>query len=524
MEGTYSLKFYDVFGENYQTGPIILEDYTHNVNDRPGQISCPDVVSALESLPNTVVPSGSVVCQEASFGIGYASECGVTYSLTFTQNPGYLKDLEINYHLDGSRPTIYNSKVNENQTRQSNASSIVYSKGPHSGAVDYWGTRCEGFTVRTKFAGTGFYGPEKKGFKPDAQDPQHPRLNVWGSLQHYSQEEYDLLATCLGDADGITSNNIDVYDWDPGSVYSHGNETMGGNPHVVRLVPKGVKDKYSPAFYHLLWASQLDEIIYLASPPGMTDSTEYIVYATDGVAEVVFSDTNMNGELDRVSYPAKNSEKPVTVLFEIGTNTIYTSQDVACETASSFIHPCLEKGDIIFLFDANWGRSWNRKWGFGAGGYETEVTDQNTAWTRNPQNPYQNQNYASNTGVFYTIKKIYRAKESTNATNQNTAPTLENNVYMKSSRTEFSDGEGEFRIVVDSGINWDASQTADPDGLGLNRTGYVQMIKFSPATTGNFPYVGQCSYRGQCDGEEGLCDCDIGYTGGACDVKDVLAI
>merc|ERR1711998_436486 len=33
------------------------------------------------------------------------------------------------------------------------------------------------------------------------------------------------------------------------------------------------------------------------------------------------------------------------------------SFDVSCETGLSFVEPCLQKGDMIFITDANWGKS-----------------------------------------------------------------------------------------------------------------------------------------------------------------------
>merc|ERR1712196_767645 len=43
--------------------------------------------------------------------------------------------------------------------------------------------------------------------------------------------------------------------------------------------------------------------------------------------------------------------------------------------------------------------------------------------------------------------------------------------------------EDKFRITLDKAINWDGSTVADPDGDGDKTTGYVQVIKFTPATT-----------------------------------------
>ena len=101
------------------------------------------------------------------------------------------------------------------------------------------------------------------------------------------------------------------------------------------------------------------------------------MYATDGVAELLFYDTDLDGDLDVVGEPR------VTATFKQGSRTVYTSYDVACETASSYIHPCLDKGDMIFLFDANWGRGsatqTNGDTIFGSGEYDNVLTDENKA-------------------------------------------------------------------------------------------------------------------------------------------------
>ena len=214
------------------------------------------------------------------------------------------------------------------------------------------------------------------------------------------------------------------------------------------------------------------------------------------MAEIVFYDTDEDHDLDVVGEPR------VTATFSQGSKVIYTSYDTACESASSFIHPCLDKGDMIFLFDANWGRlsssEANGDTIFGNGGEHKVLTDfdvSNNAWKFN--------NYESFTNTYYTIDKIYKED-----------PTAKT----------FSVAEDRFRIVVDKGINWGATNYTDPDGDGLSNTGYVQIIKFSPATTGNYKFVNECSNRGTCDGDSGMCDCFSGWEGQACTVQNALAM
>merc|ERR1711871_335898 len=100
------IKFYDVFGEDYVTEPITIS----TVDTTAG--GCDSIVSALEGLPNTVIPAGSVYCSQSqstgnSPNSPYSAESsGQKYSLTFTGNPGYLKPLTIDTYLDGYRETV----------------------------------------------------------------------------------------------------------------------------------------------------------------------------------------------------------------------------------------------------------------------------------------------------------------------------------------------------------------------------------------------------------------------------------
>ena len=96
ITGTYAIKFYDAFGEDYQTDPLAAT------------AGCIEIKAALESMANDIVPAGSVICSEITPNVGsLTARNKVEYDLTFTENLGDLKPIEINANLDGTRPSVY---------------------------------------------------------------------------------------------------------------------------------------------------------------------------------------------------------------------------------------------------------------------------------------------------------------------------------------------------------------------------------------------------------------------------------
>merc|ERR1712022_12847 len=69
--------------------------------------------------------------------------------------------------------------------------------------------------------------------------------------------EKKLLKKCLGDADGDSTNNVEVYDWDYGAIkyWSEEGDTylMSGTPHAIKLVKKSPSDDYDGGKFALIW-------------------------------------------------------------------------------------------------------------------------------------------------------------------------------------------------------------------------------------------------------------------------------
>jgi hypothetical protein len=213
------------------------------------------------------------------------------------------------------------------------------------------------------------------------------------------------------------------------------------------------------------------------------------VYTTDGVVERVILDTNLDGELTEVT-DADLIEARVTAYFAQFDNVLYTSYDTSCETGHTYIEPCLEKGDLLFIIQAAYLK----------GDYDvTNSADDSTSLV-----PAVNAYYDS--GNLYTIEKIYVA-DPTDGT--------------------FSDHEDRYRIVLDKNIPFAGVNTTKNFALGSANTtlvGVVNLFKFTPATTGNYEFVSQCSNRGACDTDAGNCECFKGYTNDDCATQSSLAM
>jgi hypothetical protein len=377
--------------------------------------------------------------------------------------------------LDGVRPTT-------------NTTTAVWSDGMTGEFTDYFATQCEHvYTTITPIQGGDGTGVDSAFSEIESNSPTMlGSVNVYGYLDDLTNTEMKLLKKCLGDSDGYTDNNVEVYDWDYGATmfFTEQYDTwiMSGTPHAIKLVKRNPNDDYDGGKFALTWYSPKDDKFYVATKASDMIS-EYAIFTTDGVAERVYLDNNMDS-----AYNA--TETAATAYFTQFTNTLYMSFDTSCETGLTSVEPCLNKGDLIFVTDANWGKA------------EQTITKAGaTRFFGGSDTVGFGEGYAD-TSDLYTITKIWKAEET-------------------SATATFED---KFRITVDKNLNWDGSVVADPDGDGTKNTGYVQVVKFTPASTGSYTYVSQCSNRGLCNSDDAICECFKGYTSDNCDTQSSLAV
>jgi len=473
VTGNYSIKFFDVYGEDWDTEPIDIG------------ATCADVINALEALPNNVIPTGSVRCHTDidtysretttkgnSLGtiFGASVKLQARFTITFPKNAGKLKQIEINTHLDGNRPTLYTT-----ETAKSTLGTYVYPNGFTGEFSDFVPDLCEGVLVTIEAGDDTF--------------------DVFGNLDTQSTK---LLKRCLGSGNGNTAQSSlanEVYSWDHGTVE---------NPHLVKLVDStelpvtnlcesindftvtgtGVSGGtttgvcYSPkppGFYVAIYYDPVLKKFNLFNSPreDYSTTTKFNVFTTTGFLQVVSKDVH--------AYSIVSSQSDTVIAGQFHSNIMYTMNstglfpdnhgNVDCETygtignaSTGHLYACLNKNDYVMVLNAD-----------------------------SDDTKYYNPKYLN----IYQLKKVSYEK------------TAAGNDLQR--QLKFDTGvNGLYRLGVSSEtINQKAS--------------HAFVYKFTPPSNGGVKYADECSGRGICNEGTGTCQCFSGHTGDDCSVQNALA-
>jgi hypothetical protein len=494
--GHFAIRFYDSFDEDWLTDPI------------PAGATCAEVVTALENLPNEVIPENTVQCTRTTRESGTAQTnwanydaqhpygsahqyliaynlslwnadtgvlvgelspqnaitafkssfdqvtteiSGYIYRLKFYGNPGKLKQPEVELYLDGSRPSLVSPDAK--------VITAVWTDGQQGEDKDYIADHCDSVTVTIS------------------------RKLVDGHYKHYldsfsSASERNLLKACLGSADFNTDNNVDVYNWDYGSYYY---------PHLIKLVRTVTSYNdggYYAAIYYdttVTYDNLADEGTFILVnpffPPDSFSTDRYEVYATKGTLAIVSNYSQATfGFGSRYIFTTN-------LTYDVTSSTIYDG-DVSCtgrnESTSyyPFVNHCLNKGDLFTFL--NWDYTYN-----------------------NP--PRIN---------LYTAERLYTQdfQVSVDAQYGAYASSVAHNPghYM----THY--------ITTDLSTNWGVSVFSN-SAKTISDTKF-HLYKFFPATASTYEYVAPCANRGICDRSAGTCNCFAGYTSDDCSEQSSLAI
>ena len=349
IKGNYSIVFYDVTGEDWRTNAIKYD------------ASCLDVIDALEKLPNGVIPKNSVRCLKWNNynAISAADEplllspnpyYGIKYTIAFPQNPGKLKQIDLDIYLDGSRPTLTSNEST------STLGTFVYPNGFHGSNIDYFSEKCDGLYVYLSTSVSGFY-------------------DYIDGLTSFSSR---ILQSCLLDADfntGVSSGTDTIrgktYSWDYGTI---------SNPHLIKLVPidspwttdlcnrttpSSVRDdganrntctftgKQSGFIAAMFYDATIKRFKLLTRPSidfgnGQFSNTQFAVYTSKGVAQM---------QSDQVKVLTYAATKPYSsTIYTVTSSVAYPNfaGNVDCETLAPSDYGakgCIEKDAIVFMLD-----------------------------------------------------------------------------------------------------------------------------------------------------------------------------
>lgn len=568
--GTFSLKFYDVYGEDWETAPINI----NQVNDGSSattSAACTVIIKALEDIPNDVIPDNSVLChmttdQNEPFVLaanGVSTDVGsndqawepitakdpntlalaieTKFTLAFPGNPGYLKQPEFNLYLDGDRPTLWTSEA------ASTLTTWVYPNGFQGEDVDYVPDLCENVQVKL--------------VHDDTNKLYEIKMSVGGTTDPMA----NLFRACLGESDNNPATiAMDTYMWDYGTIQ---------NPHLIKLVDTTpypasplcpTEDSSLTRYIHSIkggsWRDAADVTARLgagwcvrSNPPGFyaiiyqdknglfymfnragddypvmdfaeTSSsvpTLFNVFTTTGTLQVISPHVNAFSHIEAASpnYAVDYKTYHTNVVYTYATSESVTEGahglDISCEYGdheylSQTQLACLEKGDFVFLLNASpvtgdWtgdGVAVQEQW---VNNLPSDTAgDHDNVWSTVTSNYNSNPKYLN----MYRVAKIGREhnyQESTKETNM----LLRNKITFEQSLN--------FRATLPGGT-WDDATT----GQGVIRL--PKIYKFTPpANKIANTYAAECSTRGICNREDGICECFAGYTGDSCNMQNALA-
>lgn len=343
IEGTFTVTFYDVYGEDLTTRPITY--------DAP----CREVIEAIEGLPNHYARAGTVKClkfddystdapdepfQNAARGMRY----GIKYTVVLPTVVGKTKQPHVNIvnQDSGSRATIQSMAGADGKL-----GTHVYPNGFHGDFVDYAGDLCIDVDV-TLHKGTEGY-------------------DTLGGLTYL---ETRLLMRCLGDSNGDPANDVassavlsEDFTWDYGSK---------NNPHLIKLVdntpdaPTDICDRRGgttrggnngnpcgldrpPGFYSFLQydIGQQEFRLYTPAASDFSNRTQFSIFTSQGYMELV-------SDYSATEIPAHNGAftRELSMVPSSDAFPAYSGA-IDCESnpiLNSGMRTCVEKGNLLFFF------------------------------------------------------------------------------------------------------------------------------------------------------------------------------
>jgi len=484
--GKFAIRFYDIFGEDWLTQAI------------PAGATCDEVIAALEALPNNIIPVNTIECSRTS-GTDLSEKSWISTDST-VNIAGHV--YQIAYNM-----SIWQAETAAHAGDPSTINAITTFEGSYGLATS---TTLSGFIYRVKFYGNPGAIPQPK--IELYLDGQRPSLvstagkvitTVWTDGQQGENNDYisdycenvvvtigndgtnfyltdltlaekALLKTCLGDADLDSTNNVGVYNWDVGSREF---------PHFIKLV-RSLNTYKDGAYYAALWfdssvcldnsgdsTSGTFRLLNPFSPPDALSTDRYEIYTTKGTLALTSKYSETVVSFASPYFYSVNSTYDATTS---GHHANFDG-DISCYSSSAdvtHVPHCLNKEDLFTILN-----------------FDT---------------PKYNPAHLN----LYTAKHLYTDDFSWSVSDRFSTGTGANQLHYMTNV-----------IKADLSSNWGTGTFDSAKAKTPFRT-----YKFIPAASSTYNYVNECSNRGICGTDTGICTCFPGYTNDDCSVQNSIAM
>lgn len=545
LRGSYRYLFTDEYGKKWETATLYEN------------ADCTSVVNAFQGIPSDVLPPNAIRCTHLNFKSRSASDIGIdgaqderlvdayngeliTANMMSFWSQNYestdfdinvdrtspthptkvsgdvyvlrfptisrLPPIEIETYIDGNSndPTLVSDKT---YMTNEDARIIIYSDGQLAETNDWFGDYCVGVQVQIKVDTT-----------------------IGGYIDYVGGDaEGNKLKTCLGDADGYSTNNVGLQNWDYGTYIF---------PHLIKItkVSKNTDDDsdYLAIYYNAdnqkfmllnpyvprdmnstMMASQV--AANLRDYPGQSNNW-YNVFTTQGTMKLVsrhsqvvaspgfsiiytVNATNDYSWLDEYNSNENNDGDVSCENYASGKNLIPDSASHDDMTTGTTFTSCIEKDDWILLLGA-------------INGTDHPVHADSNVPQEEYNNVYKhNPTYINIYKVVETgIRDAMHTKSDRLGGRVDDSPRVGSNASSAFLRNQ---------ITLDQSPNFHSTTNTTSFGIAGRRE--INIYKFFPSTASTYEVMAECSGRGTCDTTTGLCQCFAGYTGDACSIQAVTS-
>jgi len=461
---------------------------------------------------------------------------GHIYRVKFFGNPGKLREPEIITHLDGKRnslmSTTFSDATSANHVRYA-VITKVWTDGQQGEDVDYFADHCNGVSVTIST-------DDKVGNVAN----QINSASKYYRIAPQNAAQVALLKKCLGDSDATSTNNVEIYNWDYGS---------DDYPHLIKLV-RSVTTSTDGGYYAALkFDGTYFNLMNPFVPPDALLTDTYEVYTTKGTLSRVSERAQAHFGFASNKVITTNTAKLSTAAgnaalwdgdlsCEVGANngfrltpSVYL-KTLASETATAnLVSNRAVNGDNVELFIKDVVTEWTYDYGL------SPVQRQATASYKNCLNKTDiitflttgDETFNPRHINLYTIERLVQDKTAWSnahrfapADNVVSAPgssaVAGGSVINRAEAMSF----GTNVITLDLSTNWGTTLGEDgtTDVTDATKVPTMYVYKFVPSTDSTYEYVAECSNRGICERDSGLCTCFPGYTADDCHEQSSLAL